>query len=345
MKIGIYGATGYGGMQLLALLVNHPETEIAFISSNSYAGKTFSSLYPKFKGILDLELITTDEADQRLDELDLVFLALPHGVSMKYAKQIIETHPELKVIDFSGDFRISDPEVYSQWYRVDHVAPELIPSFAYGLPEVNREKIKQSRYIANPGCFSTSMILGLYPLLEEHLIEKKVIADSKTGVSGAGRKDSQQFLFSEIQDSTYGYNTGRHRHSPEVADVLKRTSGEDIQLLFSPHIVPATRGILSTLYVTLKPGVTEVQVAEAFHKHYDDEPFIQLVDHAPSTKDVNRSNRVFINWQYDPLTETLVVFSAIDNLMKGASSQAIQNMNLIFGYDESTGIATDPYYL
>jgi N-acetyl-gamma-glutamyl-phosphate reductase len=345
MKIGIYGATGYGGMQLASMLVNHPEIEIEFISSNRFSGQKFSQLYSKFCGILDMELISSEESYDLLSEVELVFLALPHGVSMEYVVKLRELNPSLKIVDFSGDFRISDSSVYNAWYGFEHIAEELIPSFVYGLPEIYREEIKTAQYVANPGCFPTSMILGLYPLVKENLIEKKVISDSKTGVSGAGRKDSHKFLFTEIQDSTYGYNTGKHRHSPEVEDIIQRSTDSEIKMLFSPHIVPSSRGILSTMYMTLKEGVTEADVNAAFEKYYADEPFIELVDHAPSTKDVNRSNRVFINSQYDPLSETLVVFSTIDNLMKGASSQAIQNMNIMCGFEEKTGIGTDQFYL
>lgn len=345
MNVGIYGATGYGGMQLVSLLQGHPNVTIKFLGSNRYTGKKFSELYPKFTGIIDTILLEKNETYSLINEVDLVFLALPHGISMRYVKKLKSLKPTLKIIDFSGDFRINDPEIYEQWYGFDHLLKKEISSFIYGLPEINRELIKKSNYIANPGCFPTSMILPLYPLLKENLIEEKIIVDSKTGVSGAGRKNSQNFLFTEIQDSTFGYKTGTHRHSPEVSQILKESTGKDINLLFSPHVVPSTRGILSTIYVTLKDSSKLNLVKEAYEKYYSDEYFVQVVDFSPSTKDVNKSNRNFIHYTYDNLSDTLIIFSAIDNLMKGASSQAIQNMNIMFGWDEKLGIEFDLHYL
>ncbi|OPL09283.1 MAG: hypothetical protein AVO33_07405 [delta proteobacterium ML8_F1] len=345
MKVGVYGATGYGGMQLITLLQRHPEVSLEFISSNSHSGIPLSNLYKKLTGRLSHILIDSEEAKARLESVDLIFLALPHGVSMSYVKEIIAINPHLKIIDLSGDFRIQNLQIYEEWYGFDHILKEKVPEFVYGLPELFREKIKKAQYIANPGCFPTSMILPLYPLMDQGVLEPRVIVDAKTGVSGAGRKAKEQFLFSEVQDNTYAYNTGRHRHSPEVVEIIRETTGKTMEFLFSPHIVPSSRGIYSTIYTTLREGVTPEEINAIYQTYYGNEAFIELTPFIPSTKDVNRSNRVFIHSFHDPLSKTLILFSTIDNLMKGASSQAIQNMNLMWGFDETLGIDTDYYYL
>ncbi|MBN2259504.1 MAG: N-acetyl-gamma-glutamyl-phosphate reductase [Clostridiales bacterium] len=345
MNIGIYGATGYGGMQLISLLKKHPHVNLLFLTSNRYSGKKFSELYSKFAGEVDDLLIDELSSYNLIGDTDLVFLALPHGVSMHHVKKLKSLNPNLKIIDLSGDFRIQNPDIYEKWYGSDHVLKESIAEFAYGLPEINRERIINSKYVANPGCFPTSMLLALYPLIEEDMIEGKIISDSKTGVSGAGRKENQNFLFTEIQDNTYAYNTGVHRHSPEVVETLKDLTGNEIQFLFSPHIVPSSRGIFTTIYLNLKKSFTIADVDRIFHQYYDKEYFIKLIDFIPSTKDVNRSNNVFIHYRFDDNSNTLIVYSAIDNLMKGASSQAIQNMNILFGFEEQLGIDFNLYYL
>ena len=345
MKIGIYGATGYSGMQLVSLLKRHPHAEIIFLSSNRFAGKKFSQIYTKFSGMIDDVLLDEESTYPLLTKVDLVFLALPHGVSMRYVKKIKNIDKDIKIIDLSGDFRLQDSDIYEHWYGFDHLIKNSIKDFAYGLPEINRDAIKNAQYVANPGCFPTSMILPLYPLVKEDVIEGKILVDSKTGVSGAGRKESQNFLFSEVQDSTYAYKTGAHRHSPEVIETIKDFTGKHINFLFSPHIVPAARGIYSTIYVNLKNGITLEDIQKTYTDYYKDEYFIELVDYIPSTKDVNRSNKNFIHFEYDNLTETLIIYSTIDNLMKGASSQAIQNMNIMYGLEETTGIDFDLFYI
>lgn len=345
MNIGIFGTTGYGGAQLLSLLINHPKVNIKFISSNRYTGKKFSQLYPKYTGAIDLLLKDEKECFKMINDVDLIFLALPHGTSMRYTKKIQQLNENIKIIDFSGDFRLKDVHAYEKWYGFDHILKNQVKNFVYGLPELNRNNIKNAKYIANPGCFTTCIILGLYPLVKDNLIRGKIIADAKTGVSGAGRKEQQSFLLSEMQDSTYAYKTGTHRHSPEVVHILKEFTQNDITLLFSPHIVPSVRGIFSTIYMDVKEGVTEKQINDSFTKYYANEQFIEVTSFIPSTKDVNRSNKVFISFKYDSLTKTLIVYSVIDNLMKGASSQAIQNMNIMYGFDENLGIDCNNYYL
>jgi len=332
-------------MQLITLLLRHPEVSLEFISSNSHSGIPLSDLYTKLTGRFSQILIDSEEAKPRLKALDLIFLALPHGVSMQYVKEILEVNPDLKIIDLSGDFRIQDIGLYEKWYGFDHVLKEKVSSFVYGLPELYRETIKKAQFIANPGCFPTAMILPLYPLMDQGVIESRVIVDAKTGVSGAGRKAKEQFLFSEVQDNTYAYNTGGHRHSPEVVEIIKDATGASMDFLFSPHIVPSSRGIYASIYTTLKEGVSPDRIREIYDNYYAGEAFVEVTSFIPSTKDVNRSNRVFIHPTYDEASRTLVIFSAIDNLMKGASSQAIQNMNLMYGFDETLGIDTDYYYL
>jgi len=345
MKVGIYGATGYGGMQLIALLKKHADVDIVFMSSKRFSGKLFSEIYPKFSGKIDGILVDEKEAMEKLEFVDLIFLALPHGISMKYVEKIRAYSKKIKIIDLSGDYRIKDVKIYESWYEFKHTSKGMIKDFVYGLPEIFRDEISLSNYVANPGCFPTSMILPLYPILKNNFLKGKIIADSKTGVSGAGRKANESFLFTEIQDNTYAYKTGSHRHSPEVVEILGQLTGNKIDLLFSPHIVPSSRGIYSTIYVSLKDQVTMEDIEKAFFECYENEYFIEIVNHIPSTKDVNRSNKVFISYYYDELSKTLILYSAIDNLMKGAASQAIQNMNIMYGIDEKKGIDFDLYYI
>jgi len=345
MKVGIYGATGYGGMQLIALLKKHQDVDIVFISSNRFSGKLFSEIYPKFSGQIDMMLINEGESMEKLEFVDLIFLALPHGISMKYVEKIRAYSKKIKIIDLSGDYRIQDVKTYEKWYGFKHTSKDMIKDFIYGLPEIFRDEISSSNYVANPGCFPTSMILPLYPILKNNFSEGKIIVDSKTGVSGAGRKASESFLFTEIQDNTYAYKTGTHRHSPEVVEILRELTENKIDFLFSPHIVPSSRGIYSTIYVNLKDQVTIKDIEKAFFECYGNEYFIEIVKHIPSTKDVNRSNKVFISYYYDERSKILILYSAIDNLMKGAASQAIQNMNIMYGLDEKKAIDFDLYYI
>lgn len=340
-KVGIFGATGYAGIQLISLLKGHPEVEIKFATSNKYKGEKFSSIYPKFIGYFDNILIDSNSAFKELDDLDLLFLALPHTVSMNYIKDILKIKKDLKIIDLSGDFRLNNQSIYEKFYKTDHILSNYLEKFIYGLPEINREKIKNSNYVSNPGCYPTSAILPLYPLVKDGIIDKNdIIIDAKSGLSGAGRKAHVNYLFTESADNTYAYNTNQHRHQPEINEKLL-----DANVLFNPHIVPSTRGIYSTIYCKLNENITEEEIEASFKNFYKDSFFVTVTEDIPKTKDVIRTNNCRISFRYDKINNRLVLFSAIDNLMKGASSQAIQNMNLMLGFKEELSIENNLFYI
>jgi len=340
-KIGIFGTTGYAGLQLINLLTKHRFVEIAFAASNRYANKKLSSIYRQFQGELDITLVSTEEAFERISTVDLVFLALPHTISMTLVRQIIEINESIKIIDLSGDFRFNDDELYEKHYKTEHILKEELKNFTYGLPEIYREKIKNSKYIANPGCYPTSAILPLYPLLKEEIISKKnIIIDSKSGLSGTGRKENINFLFTESTNNVYAYKTAKHRHQPEIEDNLFNAD-----ILFSPHIVPSIRGIFSTIYCHLKNNVSSKEINEVFKTYYGNEKFIRLNDQIPQVNQVQRTNYCDIGYTLDHDHQRLILYSCIDNLMKGAASQSIQNMNILFGFEEKESIDCNLFYL
>jgi N-acetyl-gamma-glutamyl-phosphate reductase len=340
-KIGIFGTTGYAGLQLINLLNRHQSIEIKFAASNSYANKKLSSIYRQFKGEIDLTLVSTEKALTQIDTVDLVFLALPHTISMSIAKKIIIDNKKVKIIDLSGDFRFDDYEIYEKYYDTKHILKNYLDKFTYGLPELYREQIKKSQYVANPGCYPTSAILPLYPLIKEKVVGyKNIIIDSKSGLSGTGRKQNINFLFTESVNNVYAYNTGTHRHQPEIKDHL---NGAD--LLFSPHIVPSVRGIFSTIYCQLEENVTAETIDALFKKYYEEEYFIRLTDEIPKVNQVQRTNYCDISFNLDLKNKRLILYACIDNLMKGAASQAIQNMNLMLGFDEKESIDNNLFYL
>lgn len=338
-KIGIIGATGYTGSELVRILINHPQADISIITSESRAGEKFSDVHPFFTGIADHELVSADKIDDY--DLDLVFLALPHGVSMEFVKRFKDK--PFKIVDLSGDFRLESREIYEEWYKKDHTFPEGFEMAAFGLPELYTDEIRAKRLIANPGCFPTGAILGLSPLLKNKLARPSgIIIDSKTGVTGAGIKASSVSHYSNVNDNFKAYGLKLHRHTIEIEGVLTQLSTEDVTVQFTPHLLPVDRGILSTMYVQPEGKVTEDELRNLYENFYADAPFVRVRKAAPAIKDVRGTNYCDIYPTYDQRTNTIIIISVIDNLVKGAAGQAVQNMNILFGIDESTGLNQIP---
>ncbi len=334
IRVGIFGATGYTGYELVKLLNGHREAEIVFATSRSSAGQRLRDLYPC---PYDLELVAPDHA--ALEDVDVVYTCLPHGESMTAVQEAWQAG--VRAIDLSADYRLRDVGVYEQWYKVKHIAPELLSEAVYGLVEVYREQIAGARLVANPGCYPTGALLALYPLVKGgHLGDGRIIVDSKSGVSGAGRKLSLTTHFCEVNESFKPYSIGRaHRHTSELDQELAAWSGMDLSVVFSPHLLPVSRGILSTIYVTLEPGWSVSRLVELYEEAYAGEPFVHILPPGTlaSLAYVVNTNRCAISFAEAGGNDFILV-SAIDNLIKGASGQAVQNMNLMFGLDETTGL-------
>ncbi|HID95572.1 MAG TPA: N-acetyl-gamma-glutamyl-phosphate reductase [Candidatus Latescibacteria bacterium] len=338
IEVGVIGATGYTGIELFWLLARHPDIKVAFVTSETYAGKFFSDVCPELKGFGDIVLDPLSGISTR--HVDLVFCCLPHGTSMSEVPSFLERG--IKVIDLSADFRLSSAESYSAWYEVRHSAPQLLKEAVYGLPEVNRDTISEASLVATPGCYPTSVILALVPLLERDLIDETgIIVDSKSGVSGAGRKPSLRTHFVETNENFLPYSPGHtHRHIGEMEEQLSKLSGRECRIVFTPHIVPMNRGILSTIYVKLMHDLGQEEIRQIFKDHYAKEPFIRVLEGTlPETRFVEGTNFCDIAVIKVEGTGTLIIFSAIDNLLKGASGQAVQNMNIMFDLEETTGLA------
>ena len=335
IKVGIIGGTGYTGIELLRLLHNHPKAEVIAISSRSEVGRRADRMFPSLVGHCDLVFSLPDAAT--LDECDVIFFATPHGVAMEGAGAFIEKG--IKVIDLGADFRLNDKDEYQKWYGLEHTQDNLLSSAVYGLCEINREQIKNAALIANPGCYPTAIQLALKPLIDNKLIDlPHIIADCKSGVSGAGRGANQANLLCEVSESFKAYGVGGHRHYPEIKQELSLLAGKSVSLTFVPHLVPMIRGMQATLYVDLLNS--EVDVQSVFEDAYKDEHFITVLGagNSPETHSVKGSNFCQIAVQKAPDGNKLVVMSVIDNLVKGASGQAIQNMNILFGMDEWLGL-------
>jgi N-acetyl-gamma-glutamyl-phosphate reductase len=329
ITVGIYGATGYTGLELIRLLHRHPHTRIVFATARSAAGQKLSDIFPT---TLDMDLIAAEEADPT--RADVVFCCLPHGASAPIVQQVLAAGP--RVIDLSADFRLRDPQAYARWYGLTHAAPELLEQAVYGLPECYRERIRGARLVANPGCYPTTVILALHPLVQAGLLaDQTVIADSKSGVSGAGRSLSLKTHFSETHENFSAYNIGHsHRH---IAEMEQETG---THIIFSPHLLPVVRGILSTIYVSLHPGTDQSALHEAY-RLFDDEPFVRVLPDGrlPELRHVVGNNLCVIGFKVvDVAAGRAIIVSVEDNLIKGASGQAIQNMNLMFGLEETTGL-------
>jgi N-acetyl-gamma-glutamyl-phosphate reductase len=335
LKVGIIGGSGYTGIELLRLLHQHPGAEVHAITSRALQGKKLYEVFPNMHGMSDLSYLLPD--DEKLFECDVVFFATPHGVAMNSAGLFLERN--IKVIDLGADFRITDSAIWSKWYNMEHTQESLLNEAVYGQPEIKRSAIKDARLIANPGCYPTAVILALKPLLENSLIDpSNIIADCKSGASGAGRNANQATLLCEITESFKPYGVSGHRHFPEIKQELESISGGTIGLTFTPHLVPMSRGIEATIYTDLIDS--DADILSCYEKAYENEEFVKILPEGvyPETRSVKSSNYCQISIQYVEHSNKLVIMSVIDNLGKGAAGQAIQNMNLMFGLDEKEGL-------
>ncbi|MBF0589965.1 MAG: N-acetyl-gamma-glutamyl-phosphate reductase [Magnetococcales bacterium] len=344
VKVGILGASGYTGGELVRILSRHEGVEITHITSQRFAGQTMGAIFPHLQGVLDLTCQPMD-VDRAAEVCELVFCALPHVTSMEVVPALLEKG--LKVVDLSADFRLRDADIYAEWYGKAHLAPGLLSKAAYGLPELNRASIKVARLVANPGCYPTSVQLALAPLLAAGLIETDgMVVDSKSGASGAGRAPAQGTLYTEVSDGFKSYKMTGHRHTPEIEQELARIAGEDLTIRFTPHLLPQIRGIFSTCYVRPKEMLSLDEWRKVYDDFYASEPFVQLAleGASPATGNVRGSNRCDLGVFPDPRSGWLTVLSVIDNLVKGASGQAVQNMNLMCGFEETLGLSQAPLF-
>ncbi len=339
IKAGVIGGTGYTGVELLRLLTAHPDASITVISSRSEKGARVCDVFPSLRGHVDLSFCDPDEAD--FAGCDVVFAATPNGVAMTHARALMDSG--VRLIDLSADFRIRDIDEWARWYQLEHACPELVAEAVYGLPEMNRERICNARLVANPGCYPTAVVLGLLPLLEQGLVDpQNLIADAKSGVSGAGRGAAVSSLLCEVSDSFKAYGVAGHRHLPEIRQGLAQVAGESVGLTFVPHLVPMIRGIEATLYARLLD--TGVELTELYAERYADEPFVDVMPAGshPDTRSVRGSNCLRLACHQPQDGGVAVILAVEDNLVKGAAGQAIQNMNLMFGFDETTGLQALP---
>ncbi|MBM7540951.1 N-acetyl-gamma-glutamyl-phosphate reductase [Amphibacillus cookii] len=344
MKVAIIGGTGYGAVELIRFLQHHPHVEIAQIISHSQAGTLFSDVYPHVNHMIDKPMDTLS-VDDIVAQVELVFFATPPSVSCRLVPQLLDAG--VKCIDLSGDFRLNDPNQYQAWYGSDTAEQTYLDKAVYGLSEVYRDQIANAQLIANPGCYPTAILLGLMPIVEQKLISpNSVIIDGKTGVSGAGRSTSLTVHFSEMNENTRAYKIGNHKHIPEIEQSLSEKSEQSYRVHFTPHIVPMTRGIMTTIYADLNQQVTQSELEAIYHFYYQDDHFVRVRTQGgiPATKEVYGSNYCDLGIFLDQRTQKLTVIAVIDNLVKGAAGQAVQNMNIMYGWDEQTGLAYLPVY-
>ena len=332
-KIGIFGGSGYGGSELLRILLQHPLADVKFVTANEHAGKPVGNIHRNLLGVSDLSFITPEDALLLVSEVDCVFVALPHGQAMELVPQL---PPTIKVIDLSGDFRLISGADFEQHYGRKHTAIDLQSRFVYGLTELNRQSIREAQFISNPGCFATATLLGLAPLVANQLITGRVVVDAKTGSSGSGAKPAPNTHHPQRMNSFYAYKPFTHQHVPEIEQELRRVGDWTRELVFITHSLPVARGIFASIYVELRELMTEPQVRELFQQFYAGSPFVRLVTGSPDINWVKTTN--FCDLGFAARGSQLVVFSALDNLVKGAAGQAVQNMNLMFGLDEKTGL-------
>ena len=344
IKVGIIGATGYAGSELVRILLGHKDVEIKWYGSRSYIDKKYASIYQNFFQLVDANCMD-DNMEVLADQVDVIFTATPQGLCASLVNE--EILSKVKIIDLSADFRIKDVKVYEEWYKLEHKSPQFIEEAVYGLCEINREDVKKARLVANPGCYTTCSILTCYPLVKEGIIDPNtIIVDAKSGTSGAGRGAKVDNLFCEVNENMKAHGVATHRHTPEIEEQLGYACGEKITINFTPHLVPMNRGILATAYASLKKDVTYEEVKAIYDKYYADEKFVRVLekDVCPQTKWVEGSNYVDVNFKIDPRTNRIIMMGAIDNLVKGAAGQAVQNMNLMFGLKESEGLELVPMF-
>jgi N-acetyl-gamma-glutamyl-phosphate reductase len=336
IKIAVVGATGYTGQELVRLLAGHPQAKIEGLISQTYAGRKYSEVFPSFTGSCDQILLKELETGM-LQNCDVVFFALPHGMA---ASRVDEQFlGQTKVIDLSADFRLSDAGQYDIWYQSSHPRPDILSKAIYGLPEWRREQIKTATLVANPGCYATCAMLSLLPLSRENLIEHPVIVDAKSGVSGAGRSPSIDTHFNEVNESIKAYKVAVHRHTPEIEQELSAVSKKPVKVVFTPHLVPMNRGILVTAYCSIRNSISQNDLFDIYESKYGSEPFVKVLRQAmPETRWTRGSNQCHIGLKMDKRTGHVIVVGAIDNLIKGAAGQAVQNLNLMFGLPETMGL-------
>ena len=344
IKVGIIGATGYAGGELVRILMGHKDAEIKWYGSKSYVDQKYADVYRNMFQIVDAKCMD-DNMEELADQVDVIFTATPQGLCASLVNE--EILSKTKIIDLSADFRLKDVNVYEEWYKIEHKAPQYIDEAVYGLCEINRDLVKSARIVANPGCYTTCSILTAYPLAKEGLIDMStLIIDAKSGTSGAGRGAKLPNLYCEVNENIKAYGVATHRHTPEIEEQLGYASGEKVVLNFTPHLVPMNRGILATEYATLKKKVTYEEVKAVYDQYYAKEKFVRVLDRdvCPETKWVEGSNYVDIGFKIDPRTNRIIMMGAIDNLVKGAAGQAVQNMNLLFGLPEDEGLDLVPMF-
>jgi len=339
VRVGILGASGYTGAELLRLLVTHPHVAITALTADRRAGQDMADIFPQFTGLDLPRLVTIAEVD--LDTVDAVFCALPHGTTQTVISSLLQRKPELKIIDLSADFRLADPKAYETWYGHPHQALHLQDEAAFGLVELNRDAIRNARLVANPGCHSSTAILPVVPLLRAGLIDPDYITvDSKTGMSGAGRSAKEEMLYSEVSDGLHAYGVGRHRHTSELDQEYSKAAGREVLASFTPHLAPMIRGIYATIYVRTKPDFEAPDLHAALEEAYKDEPFVRVLPYGqvPQSRHIKGSNNCYIGVIADRVPGRAIVISTLDNLTKGASGQAVQNFNLVYGFPETTAL-------
>jgi len=344
IKVGIIGSTGYAGAELVRLLMGHKEVEIKWFGSRSYIDQEYADIFQNMFEIVDAKCMD-DNMEELANAVDVIFTATPQGLCSTLVNE--EVLNKVKIIDLSADFRIKDVNVYEQWYGIKHASPSYIEEAVYGLPEINRDKVKNARLIANPGCYPTCTILSIYPLAKEGLIDMDtLIVDAKSGTSGAGRGAKVANLYCEVNENIKAYGVASHRHTPEIEEQLGYAAGKECVINFTPHLVPMNRGILATSYAKLTREVTYEEVKAIYDKYYSNEQFVRVLkkDVAPETRWVEGSNYVDVNFKIDPRTNRVIMMGAMDNLVKGAAGQAVQNMNIMFGFKENEGLCQIPLF-
>lgn len=336
IQVGIIGASGYVGAELIGILLNHSNVDITEVSSGQNKGRSFSKLYPSFTGRFEKVFVDNDTV---IDASDVLFICLPHGKSEELVKQCIDKGK--KVIDAGADFRLEDLNVYEEWYGVKSLFPDLHDLSVYGLPEMNREQIKVTSLVANPGCYPTSILLGLYPAVFSKLADlKSLVIDAKSGVTGAGKALSETVHFANKNEGFNAYKVGSHRHTPEIEEKLREMGAKDVRVSFVPHLLPVNRGILSTMYIDLVKEIDTEEIHALYEKWYADEPFVTVLENGcwPDISHVTHSNQCHIGLTVDERTNRLIIVSVIDNMQKGAAGQAVQNFNIMFDLNESEGL-------